>query len=151
MTIINLRERFGDTYRIAYDEAYQHERSEFRAIEEPHLQQIPCPRGHIYPVDGDTLAVFVAGGITREKLRTISGCRLVVDGSDGATFTFDVDCFAAVAEVVKPRRRRHLSESQRLASIERLREYRFPARQSVSESAGHVQTPKVDTLAVQRC
>jgi len=136
MTIINLRERFGDTYRIAYDEAYQHERSEFRAIEEPHLQIIPCEHGHVYPSSGDTLAVFSAGTITVGKLRRLPCCKLWTDGDDGATFLFHVDHFNVVAEVVKPRRRRHchLSPEQRQQNAERLQAYQFKPKDTQAQS-----------------
>lgn len=154
MDCINLRQRFGDKYRITYDEAYYHERPEFRATEEPHLQIIPCLRGHIYPTEGDTLAVFAPGGPTRRRLAELPGCRPCTDGSDGATFLFHVDHFEAVAEVVQPRRRRRCHSSpehlQRLAEIGKanLARLRAASLQSDSTSAERDLTPQPDTLPV---
>jgi hypothetical protein len=57
------------------------------------------------------------------------------DGSDGITIVFDVADFSEVAKVMKPRRRRQMSEEQKRMTTERLAKYAFPsARQSDLEA-----------------
>jgi hypothetical protein len=55
-TCINLRERFGNTYRVTHEESYAAERPQFRSEEEPWLQIIPGVRGHVFPWSADRLA-----------------------------------------------------------------------------------------------
>jgi hypothetical protein len=122
--VVNLRALFGKQYHISHDESYDAERSEFRTAEEPWLQIIPCKYGHIFPWGGDLLAVSTnrRGAIT-DRIRSLPFVEVVQDGSDGINATFPLDRFDEVAEIVRPKRRRRLSESQRQASIDRLRPY----------------------------
>ena len=53
------------------------------------------------------------------------------------TVTFDVRDFDEVAEVMEPKKRRRLSEQQRLAAIERLRPFRLKAGETLG--TGHVR------------
>lgn len=127
---INLKERFGKRYRIAFDGAYD-PRNRPKDKLDPWAMEIPCERGTIYPHGGNDLAVMVDyRPVTARKLATIPGVALVQDGNHEKTFVFDVGLFAAVAEIVKPRRKRQITEDQRQASIDRLKAYRFPSRTS---------------------
>jgi len=113
---INLREQFGQQYRITHDEAYEAERSEFRAAEEVWLQQIPCRRGHICPWGGGLLAACTNGrGPTARKLLALPFLEhdRTQDGSDGVNVVFHVQHFATVAEIMRPKQRRRLSPEAR--------------------------------------
>lgn len=118
MKIINLKERFGHRYRIAYDPAYD---PKHRKHVDAHYMIIPCRVGEIWPHGGSTLAVEIEGkrSITVKRL-IAAGCTLYRDGDDGATLLFHVDDFPAVAAIVKPRRRRQVSEATRQAARARL-------------------------------
>jgi len=71
------------------------------------------------------------------------------DGDDGMNVVFPQRAFAAVAAIVKPKRKRQLTEKQRQAAGERLAKHRFkPAAQSDFSGQGRAQTPQVDSLAV---
>ena len=70
-----------------------------------------------------------------KQLKALRCVQVVQDGSDGVNVTFDVEHFDKVGELMKPRKRRHLSEKQKAANIERLAKYRFrSARQSDGEA-----------------
>jgi hypothetical protein len=51
-------------------------------------------------------------------------CELYQDGSDGVTVLFDVADFDQMAAIIRPRRRRRLSEARRLACAEHLAKVR---------------------------
>lgn len=114
---INLRERFGDQYRITHDECYALERPELRAEEEIWLQQIPCDKGHICPWGGDLLAACTnTRGPTAAKLMKLPFVDRdrSQDGDDGVNAVFPVQYFDIVAEIMRPKRRRRLSPEARL-------------------------------------
>lgn len=119
MNVINLRERFGKLYRISHDEAAE-------SRNDPWTYTLSCERGTIYPHGGDLLAVEVDGRpITAKKVAALPGVVLHQDGDHEKTFLFHVDLFEQVAELVKPRKRRHLTDEQRAAAAVRLAEHQF--------------------------
>ena len=70
--------------------------------------------GNIYSHGGEILAVEVEGrGPLRKKLRSLPGLRLKQDGDNVQASTFHDDDFDSVAALVKPRRRRQMSDVQR--------------------------------------
>lgn len=144
MDCINLKKRFGKRYRIAHDEAYQAEASAFRSAEEVWLQIIPCQNGHICPWGGDNLAACTRNSrYIAERLRRMPFVTIAQDGSDGVNAVFHVDLFEEVAAIMKPRRRRVISEEQRQANITRLAKYRFsPASESGDEAQISTQGPQ---------
>ena len=138
-TCINLKERFGDVYKVGHEESYHADRGENARTVDPWYMQIPCQHGHIYPHGRDVLAASTntRGGIAR-KLAALDCTTVVQDGSDGINATFHVRDFERVAQLMKPKRRRRLTGEQRRAAAERLAKYAFrPARQSDSEAQIH--------------
>ena len=55
-TCINLKERFGDRYKVEHEESYHADRGENARTEDPWLQVLLCQHGHIYPHGRDVLA-----------------------------------------------------------------------------------------------
>ncbi len=103
---MNLKARHGQTYRIAREEgADRHDPAGF---------VIPCKRGHIYAHGRELLGVATNGrGPIVKQLAALSGVRITQDGSDGINATFGPELFAAVAAVVRPKRKRKLSAAHR--------------------------------------
>ena len=148
---VNLRDRFGDTYRITFDPAYdpRHVPLEKR---DACMMQIPCLQGVIFPFGGDVLAVdTVRHHAAARKLAALEGVWTHQDGGWGGEmcFLFHVDLFDAVAAIVKPRKRRRLSPEQNAklqaansgagaAALARWRERSIA--QSVSEAVAAVET-----------
>jgi hypothetical protein len=124
MTCLNLRERFGRHYRIAFDPCYD-PKGVPRAKLDPWYMTIPCRLGTIYPVGGDRLAVEVDyHPHVARKLAALPGAALTQNGDREKTFTFPAALFDQVAAVVRPYRRRRVSEAQRQAAREALARYR---------------------------
>src|SRR5262249_45127680 len=103
---IDLRERWGGTYRPGLDPAADTPLG--RA--DPWLVTMPGRRGTIYPHGGGLLAVEIdyRPGAAR-RLAALPGVTLAQDGEREKTFTFPAGLFGQVAAIVLPRRRRRLS------------------------------------------
>ena len=98
---INLKDRFGDRYKVRYEESYYADRSRHTVVD-PWLMIIPCNYGHIFPWGGDLLAVSTdkRGGVSR-KIRRLPFVAVKQDGEDGINATFPVECSDEVAEIMK--------------------------------------------------
>jgi hypothetical protein len=112
---INLRERFGAEYRIAFDPAYDPFNVPRDRLD-PWMMTIPCHKGVIYPHGGDVLAVELDNQqAAARKLAAVPGIRLHQDGGlrGDMTFLFPAEMFDQIAVIVRPKRRRRLSPEQR--------------------------------------
>ena len=119
MECINLQERFGKRYRITFDPAYNPKHVPRDKLD-PWTMQGPCERGVVYPHGGDVLVAEVEGRrVTANRLRQLDCTTTYQEGDSFLAVTFHAADFDEVAAIVKPRRRRQVSdaERQRLASI----------------------------------
>jgi hypothetical protein len=131
MECINLKERFGRRFKVVYSESYYEERPEFRSAEAVWLMQILCQHGTVDPWDEDHLMACTrrAGPITT-AVKALPFVRVHQDGDDGANVVFPVERFDEVAALMKPRKRRHLSDEAKAKAIQNL--VPFPKRASVA-------------------
>lgn len=138
---VNLKVRFGDRLKVTYEESYVAERGDHAWAEDPWLMVIPCLHGEIYPYGDDQLVAStkVAGGIAK-MLKALPFTMLHREGSDGADVIFPVDRFMDVAEIMKPRRRRRMTEEAKQQMVERLRKYQFGKGQSRVSVAAQSET-----------
>lgn len=111
---IDLKERFGHKYKIGKDPAYAAEYGPNAWTHDPWLLTLECRNGHIYPHGGDYLAAATRGrGTVATALAKLPCVEVVQDGADGINAKFHVKDFAAVADLMKPRRKRKLTDEQR--------------------------------------
>ena len=123
---VNLKERYGDRYRVEYEESYYAERGDGARSDDPWLMVILCQNGHICPWGGSKLAACTSGaGSVAKRLKALPFAEVAQDGADGANVVFDVEHFDQVAEIMKPRRRRRLSPEHRAKLLEASREFWF--------------------------
>ena len=144
----NLREVFGAKYRITFDPAYS-PRNVPRAKLDPWMMQIRCAgRGVIiYPHSGTILAIEVDRRPSiAAKLAAMEGVKLRQDGDTEKTFLFDARLFDQVAQVVKPRKRRLLTDTQLQALLKHQRRFEAGAQKSTLKRA---PTPQADISATQ--
>jgi hypothetical protein len=121
ITPINLKERFGQRFKVVYSESYRHERPEFRSAEAVWLMQILCRHGTIDPWDEDHLmACTRTAGPIAKAVKALPCVRVHQDGTDGANLVFRVERFDEVAALMKPRKRRHLSDEAKAKAIQNL-------------------------------
>ena len=121
MKCINLKQQFGDCYKITFDPAYDPQNRPKDKLD-PWYIQIACQRGVIYPHGGDRLAAEIEGRPrTARRLRELPCTEVFPDGNNDLAVTFDARDFEKVAELIKPRRRRRVSEENRRKASERMR------------------------------
>ncbi len=150
-TCPNLKELYGNRFKVEYEQSYFAEHGQRGRTEEPWLMILLCQRGHICPWGPDTLAASTnKHGPVAKRLAAMDCCKVVQDASDGVTVRFHVDNFKAVAALMKPRRRRRLTPEQRAAAVERLRKYAFTAAAQAPENEqSGVSGPLPDSQVVQ--
>jgi hypothetical protein len=127
MDCINLKKRFGDRFKVLYEEGYYAQHGETAWREDPDLMIIPCKWGHLYPDGPETLAASVDGhpriAVQIQKLKC---CRVHQDGDNGElTVLFDVADFDQVAKIMQPHRKRQWTAEQKQQASERLAKYRY--------------------------
>ena len=112
---VNLKERFGRRFRIAYEESYRAAYGPGATRQDPWLMIVPCRYGHIFPHGGTMLAASIDGHPNvAGQLRRLACCRVHQDGDGGElTVVFDVADIAKVARIMRPRRRRQVSDRER--------------------------------------
>jgi hypothetical protein len=138
---VNLRERFGDRYRVGYEESYYADRGDSARKDDPWLQIVLCQHGHIYPRGGQGLAASTdKRGTVAKRLAALDCTTMLQDVDDGINAAFHVDDFDRVAQLMKPRRRRRgrpmsEEEKKRLAEMGRsaLEKHRRATCQTDSE------------------
>lgn len=132
---INLRTRFGKVYRITFDESYDHKGVARKSLD-PWMMQIPCRKGCIYPYGGKKLAVEIDyHNPTAKKVQQIPSVQMIQHGHKEQTFTFHVDLFDQVSELIHPKRRRVLSDEQRQRLTERAKQALKDYRQNKAKGA----------------
>ncbi len=121
-TCIDLRERFGQQYRISHDPAAQ----TWGERANPWMMTIPCRWGTIYPHGAQVLALELDGHPKiAKKVVEIPGIVLYRDGDDEKTFLFPVGLFDQVAALVEPKRIRRLTEEHKAKLVEASKPYRI--------------------------
>ena len=118
-TCINLRERFGQQFRIGFDVAAED-------TLDPWSMTIPSRRGTMYPYGGEMLAVELNGRPkTAKKVAAIPGILIHQDGDDEKTFLFPVGLFDQIAALVEPKRIRRLGEEHKAKLLKAGQKFRF--------------------------
>ena len=110
-TCINLEERFGRWYRVGW-EADGATRHQWPEADRPWLMELRCRHGLIYPKGGDILQAYTTRRLIGAKLRRLP-CSRKARGDVEVVVEFHVADIAQVFAILKPYRRRHLSEAQR--------------------------------------
>ena len=113
MTCINLRDMFGDRFKVTYDKAYHAEHGERGRTIDTWLMVVPCRYGHIFPYGGAQLAAFTGGKKTMNRLAKLDCCRVLQHGDGEMVVTLDVKDAETVFGILKPRRRRRLGDDHK--------------------------------------
>lgn len=105
------RERFGRRYRIAW-EAKGATKGQWPREEWPWLMELRCHRGKVYPYGGELLQAYTDRWGIGRMLRALP-CVLDARGDDETVIRFHVDHIEQVLAVLKPYRRRQVSEAEK--------------------------------------
>ena len=137
MECINLKRRFGDRFKVKYEESYYAQYGPHARIEDPCYMILLCRHGHVYPHGGESLAASTdRRGSIAKRLAGLDCVTVVQDGDDGITATFGAGDFDRIAEIMKPLKARpRLSEKHKAKLLEAGREHRFSAGSRSPENA----------------
>jgi sulfite reductase alpha subunit-like flavoprotein len=122
---LDLRELFGNKYKIGYDPAAG-PRSLLR--KDPEYLLIPAKYGEFYPFDNRIAFDCTSSRVAKRILKKLGGQVLPYRGisDDGeigeeCTFIFDAETFKAVAKIAKAETKRKISEKKRQELAEQSR------------------------------
>lgn len=121
--MIDLRSLYGSIFKIILDESAAV--SGLSRADKLWLYQIPCRFGHIYVHGTDRLGAYCHGRQRIKPLLDIPGVTLHQRGDSEVSVTFAPEALPLVADLLKARRRRVLSDShkemlrKRLAALPR--------------------------------
>jgi hypothetical protein len=120
---LNLRNLFGEEYRITFDPAYNSAQVPREKLDPWYMQIRGKGKGvTIYPFGGSKLCVECDNRPGIVKQLVALGLLVWQDGSTDKTFQFDLAEFEQVAAIVQPRKRRQMTPEQRAKLAERGRE-----------------------------
>lgn len=126
MDCLDLQKLFGKRYRVTL-EANGVTKSQTPEAEYPWLYEIVGRKGMVYPHGSNVLAAVGFTPSSSRKLRGLTHA-LTVRGDQEVVITFEPKNIESVFKIIKPRKRRRLTDEQRAAAIERLKEHQFHAR-----------------------
>jgi hypothetical protein len=151
---VNLKDEFGNRYRIEKDSAFDHEAS---PAARQWLYTIPCANGgreaHLfswgYRGGGRELAFYGSqkSGSLKDDLEAIAGIVVEQDAGDVFVASFPLSQFLAVAALVRPKERRRLSAERKHDLLAAGSRHRFQPRGGTPKSApirgakGHLEPP----------
>ncbi|MGP0069159.1 MAG: hypothetical protein ACLQGP_36865 [Isosphaeraceae bacterium] len=117
--MIDLKEQFVVRYRVTLDESAKVDTDREAKL---WCQRIPCVRGFISVHGPSTLAGFTDRPKIVAMLIAIPGVRVYQRGDSEARVLFDPEILETVAEVLKARRHRRVSDAtrERLRSLGRI-------------------------------
>ena len=124
MTPIDLEKQFGRSYRIEMEESWAAGKGAWHNGDALWLKIIPCRCGHIY-VHSDTHLGWASDGRGSIAKQMASFCQVIQDGEDGINVIFPLGAFPGVAALVKPRRRRRLTDEAKAKLLAASEPYRF--------------------------
>jgi hypothetical protein len=117
--MIDLKRRFGKKYRIFMDEAWKAEDSQSnpdKVKDKPWYYEIRGKYGVIYLYGANKLAVRITGNRIKSRIKTEyrNILSLYLEAEDESIFLFNPENFEIVAKLIKARRKRQISEKERL-------------------------------------
>jgi hypothetical protein len=118
----NLLRSWGDRYRVFHEIEGRHAHTK----DDPWQLIIPgrCGFVGLWGYDGRLAACTRSTATTRRLLENVPGAEVKQDGSDGQNVIFAPEHLDVVAEVLKLRRKKHLTPAQRQAASAQLAKVR---------------------------
>ena len=113
-TVVNLRDPIRPAVQDHHGGMLPRQYGPHARIDDPHYQIIPGSHGHVYAWGTTRLAASTnTPGSTASKLKALPGVEVWQDGSDGCTVLFAVDLLDQVADLLRLRRRRQVTDEER--------------------------------------
>ena len=141
---VDLAARFGDRFRLNW-EADDRTKLLWPREDHPWLYRIPCRYGHVGVQGGELLYAFSDRPRIGRQLRTLPFIERAA-GDLEVRIVFQVDQLAAVLAILRPYRRRRLSNAARAELVDRGAATRFGSAEGTRRTE-RVPSPRMDALA----
>ncbi len=117
--MIDMKKRFGKKYRVFMDEAWNAEDSQSnpdKVKDKPWYYEIRGNYGIVYLYGVNMLAVRITGNRIKSRIKTeyTDILSLYLEAQDDSIFLFNPDNFEIVAGLIKARKRKQISEQERM-------------------------------------
>lgn len=132
---MNLKQLTKNRYRISQDQSFDHESEPGKTAWQWRYQEIRGRHGVLYPYSATQLAVTFTSNIVANRFED-KKWKVLQDGDDERTTLIPLEALDSVLEAIKPRKKRQISEFNRLKSIERLKAYSFGKKTALNASPG---------------
>jgi hypothetical protein len=123
---MNLKQEYGQKLRVTIDESFQGSTTEDRK-EDWRFHEIKGRHGMVFMYGQDIPAVTFNSIIVANRFNN-RGWKTVQNGEIERTVLIPKDALNQVLEAIQPRKRRQVSEAQRLIAAERLRKWAFKTK-----------------------
>lgn len=140
-TCINLEARFGRRYRIGW-EADGATRYQWQEAERPWLMELRCRYGKVYPWGGELLLAMTDKRRIGAQLRRLA-CVLQTQGDEEVVIRFHVDDIEQVLALLKPYRRRQVSEAEKERLTAMGERFRFGRTDGVQSEQAALESTNV--------
>ena len=120
---MNLKEMYGKRYRISMDESYAAEKDPEARKEIWRYYEIRGKYGMVFPYGWNKPAVTFTSNKVSNKTSKDRNWQILQNGEDEQTYLVPKEDLEYVIESINPRKKRQISETERLASIERLKKW----------------------------
>jgi hypothetical protein len=118
-------------YRIEMDEAWDHERPEFKKGDRHWYEMIPCRSGgyiRLFWDEKKLLLIYIGKAIARKVLKEVKGALQKSIDSEGMDVIFPAEALHQVAEIASARRRRRLNPDHKAKFLKAGKTHRFAAK-----------------------
>ena len=128
--MIDLKKEYGKKYRIFMDEAWYIETAESNPdkMKDKHwYYEIRGKYGVIYLYGVDKLAVRITANRIKNRIKTEYKdiLSLYLEAEDESIFLFNPEYFEVVAKIIKAKKKRQITEEQKVKLVEAGRNFRF--------------------------
>jgi hypothetical protein len=139
--MIDLKATYGDRYRIELDESAN--LGGISRDEMPWYYRVACQHGHVYLHGENTLGAFSGGLIVGKRLLALPGVTPHQRGDLEVSVTFPPDLFPEVAALLKPLKRRRLSDEHKARLMESNTTHRFRPKASPPDHPATVPSDQI--------
>lgn len=115
-------------YKIVFDESYQLETSERKTFDKWRYAEIPGRYGKVYPYSESLFAAYIKSPKIYTPIIRMKKHKIIQEGYMEIVFLFPPGDFDFFATEMKLRKKRQMSEKQRILASERLKKYHFSGK-----------------------
>lgn len=121
-------------WRLGRDPADAAERPGRRLASDPWYHVIKCQRGELYPFSAAEIVAEATSNPTFNRLAGLPGVRVHQNADQGGAVRFPIAMLDQVAEIMRPRRKRQVSDDERARLAEQSRRHGFGSAKHITQT-----------------